>query len=421
MLGFDGRQRRAGRPAGSPGVPRLPRPPPGDRAPDRPQAVREVRQRRPVRRARRAPGPRLPGQRHRRSSRCCARSSPPASSAARSARRCATPARTSSRRTALLRVGLERSRPTTTPRPTPSSGRPPDSAARRSPGPDPTASRSNNEAWSSPSRMLASMQAHLRHVGRLVADGRDQLPHAEGLGAPGCPIRFDTLVDHLSQAILHKRSTAALLEACCNAIGLPARGRDHHPGPRGHPVGLPAPADHVPRLPRLLPPVTAMTQSRNPTRLPASVRRPLLPRVRRRHPARLLFGAVALAGTTTIIGSAVVRASAAAPVPARAVTGRPLPARCRRRALPGRAARRPGVLPGPAPRIAIPPTGCWSRTTASACTRRSRPCSRCGTTASWPPSTRPGSRSPTGPTSRRWRRSRTPTLAPTPGSAGSTG
>ena len=40
-----------------------------------------------------------------------------------------------------------------------------------------------------------------------------------GRGRPHAPIRFDMLVDHLSQQILHQRSTAALLEACCNAVG----------------------------------------------------------------------------------------------------------------------------------------------------------------------------------------------------------
>ena len=39
------------------------------------------------------------------------------------------------------------------------------------------------------------------------------------------PIRFDVLVDHLSQLILHRRSTALLLEACCQAVDVEPRER----------------------------------------------------------------------------------------------------------------------------------------------------------------------------------------------------
>ena len=62
------------------------------------------------------------------------------------------------------------------------------------------------------------------------------LPHAEGLGGHSCPIRFDMLVDKLSQEILHQRSTAALLEACCSAVGAKPTDEDHH-GPRGRSSG----------------------------------------------------------------------------------------------------------------------------------------------------------------------------------------
>ena len=53
------------------------------------------------------------------------------------------------------------------------------------------------------------------------------------LGAGSCPIRFDYLVDHLSQQILHQRSTAALLEACCKAVGAAPR---ENGSPRKHAV-----------------------------------------------------------------------------------------------------------------------------------------------------------------------------------------
>jgi len=47
---------------------------------------------------------------------------------------------------------------------------------------------------------------------------------------PRFPMRFDLLVDHLSQVLLHRRSTAALLQACCEATAIRPREtitRDH--------------------------------------------------------------------------------------------------------------------------------------------------------------------------------------------------
>ena len=61
------------------------------------------------------------------------------------------------------------------------------------------------------------------------------------MGRPSCPIRFDTLVDHLSQEILHQRSTAALLEACCEAVGA-------RPARRGSPATTPVMQWDFPRL-----------------------------------------------------------------------------------------------------------------------------------------------------------------------------
>ena len=82
----------------------------------------------------------------------------------------------------------------------------------------------NNEAWSSPSRMLASMDTHY------VMSGGWWPTVGIGYRSPKAwagklPIRFDKLVDKLSQEILHKRSTAALLEACCKATGTGPRAR----------------------------------------------------------------------------------------------------------------------------------------------------------------------------------------------------
>lgn len=76
----------------------------------------------------------------------------------------------------------------------------------------------DNESWSSPSRMLASMGVHyVMSGGWWPTEGiRYRRPTA---WAPGFPVRFDVLVDHMSQRVLHQRSTALLLQACCEAVG----------------------------------------------------------------------------------------------------------------------------------------------------------------------------------------------------------
>ena len=125
----------------------------------------------------------------------------------------------------------------------------------------------------------------------------------------------------------------------------------------------------------------------------------------------LLGGALALAGATTMVGGAVVTAS-----PARAASAASVLVVVSLRggadglslvvphADPDYYAARPG--------IAIPPTGCWSRTACSGCTRRWPPSCRCGRPARSRRSTPPGCPWPTGRTSPPWRRSRTPTPAP---------
>ncbi len=77
----------------------------------------------------------------------------------------------------------------------------------------------DNESWSTPARMLASMDLHWVMSGRwwpkegiTYRAPRDWLPRRE--------IRFDLLVDHLSQQLLGSRSTGPLLRACCDATGL---------------------------------------------------------------------------------------------------------------------------------------------------------------------------------------------------------
>lgn len=76
----------------------------------------------------------------------------------------------------------------------------------------------DSASWSSPSRMMASMQVHLSLAGTWwPTEGIDYATAASWV--PHFPIRFDLLVDHLSQRLLHRRSTSTLLEACCLAVG----------------------------------------------------------------------------------------------------------------------------------------------------------------------------------------------------------
>ena len=87
----------------------------------------------------------------------------------------------------------------------------------------------DNESWSSPSRLLASMDVHLSLSGAWWPDAGITY-HPPQWWAPKLPVRFDVLVDHMSQLILHRRSTAQLLEACCLAVDVEPREkitRDH--------------------------------------------------------------------------------------------------------------------------------------------------------------------------------------------------
>jgi hypothetical protein len=77
----------------------------------------------------------------------------------------------------------------------------------------------DNVSWASPSRLVASMSVHQNMGGGWWPDtGIDY--HKPAWWFPRFPIRFDLAVDHLSQVILHRRSTAQLLEACCLAVGV---------------------------------------------------------------------------------------------------------------------------------------------------------------------------------------------------------
>lgn len=75
----------------------------------------------------------------------------------------------------------------------------------------------DNESWSSPARLLASMGVHYAMSGTWWPKvGITYRPLAAWV--PWFPIRFDVLVDHLAQDLLHRRADARLLQACCLAV-----------------------------------------------------------------------------------------------------------------------------------------------------------------------------------------------------------
>jgi hypothetical protein len=87
----------------------------------------------------------------------------------------------------------------------------------------------DNQAWASPSRMLASMVIHMDLAGTWWPS-KGATYHGPAWWVPRYPVRFDLLVDHLSQRILHRRSTAQLLQACCEAVDV----RPHEKITRDH-------------------------------------------------------------------------------------------------------------------------------------------------------------------------------------------
>lgn len=82
----------------------------------------------------------------------------------------------------------------------------------------------DNHSWATPSRMIASMQVHLEMSGTWWPT-KGITYHPAHWWVPRFPIRFDQLVDHISQVILHRHSTAQLLTACCQAVGAKPRER----------------------------------------------------------------------------------------------------------------------------------------------------------------------------------------------------
>lgn len=79
-------------------------------------------------------------------------------------------------------------------------------------------------SWSSPARLIASMEVHQSlAAGWWPSVGvRYRRPRA---WLPSDTVRFEELVDDLSRRILHRRATPRLLQACCQATGCRPRER----------------------------------------------------------------------------------------------------------------------------------------------------------------------------------------------------
>ncbi|HET8959210.1 DUF1800 domain-containing protein [Nocardioides sp.] len=84
--------------------------------------------------------------------------------------------------------------------------------------PRPDGQPADNQAWSSPSRVLASMQIHYTMSGTWWPTTGITYRRPTSW-APELPVRFDRLVDHLARVFLHRRASDALLAACCDAVG----------------------------------------------------------------------------------------------------------------------------------------------------------------------------------------------------------
>jgi uncharacterized protein (DUF1800 family) len=88
--------------------------------------------------------------------------------------------------------------------------------------PRPDGQPQTSRAWASPARLLASMRVHWTLCGGWWPSGDVRYRH-DTAWVPGFPLRFDLVVDHLSQVLLHRPSTAALLRACCEASDIRPR------------------------------------------------------------------------------------------------------------------------------------------------------------------------------------------------------
>ena len=80
----------------------------------------------------------------------------------------------------------------------------------------------DNDSWSAPGRLMASMNVHYTlsngwwpTKGVHYREPKDRLPKVR--------VRFADLVDHLSRELLHARATDRMLKACCEATGCKPR------------------------------------------------------------------------------------------------------------------------------------------------------------------------------------------------------
>lgn len=78
------------------------------------------------------------------------------------------------------------------------------------------------EAWTSTSRMLGSFRQHYTMSGGWWPT-RDVTFRKPAAWLPQASIRFDYLVDHLCRRLTGRRSTAKILQACCQATGVGPR------------------------------------------------------------------------------------------------------------------------------------------------------------------------------------------------------
>lgn len=93
--------------------------------------------------------------------------------------------------------------------------------------PRPDGTPIDNVAWSSTSRVLASLHMHYSMAGGWWPSER--VTHRKPKAwVPRSGMRFDQLVDHLSRQLLHRPSSARLLQACCEAVSLKPGARITH-------------------------------------------------------------------------------------------------------------------------------------------------------------------------------------------------
>jgi hypothetical protein len=89
--------------------------------------------------------------------------------------------------------------------------------------PRPDGQPADNASWASPSRMMGSLSTHYVLSGGWWPT-KDIHYRSPASWLPKPEVRFDHLVDHMSQQILHRHASDTLLKACCESVA--ARPRD---------------------------------------------------------------------------------------------------------------------------------------------------------------------------------------------------